>query len=214
MRNYLLQLIVISFFCQNSIANSTEIQHPFYLGALGGIGSTTWYGLVPSDENQNIALSLSTPIDSKEGGNIWGVFVGYELIPSFAIETTYMKYPNATLVFDPISLFSFKHEGTTVLVTHTETANIMGKVMFYPFKTPIRIYSSLGAASVHRNDILVNHWRLTPTFGAGINYNFTPHIMGELGGNFTAGYGESQLNPTETYYPFLYSAFIRLAYRI
>lgn len=205
--------VFISILCQHAMAKNIEIQHPFYIGALGGIGATTWDGLVPSEENQNLALSLSTPIDSKEGGGVWGIFAGYEFLPYFGVETNYMKYPNATLVFDPISLFSFKNNEQTILLTHTETVNLMGKFMFYIPRTTVKLYSSLGAAGVHRKDLLVSNWHLSPTFGFGVNYNFTPRIMTELGANYTAGYGESQLNPTETYFPFLYSGFVRLAYR-
>ncbi|WP_241972180.1 hypothetical protein [Legionella cherrii] len=60
--------------------------HPFYIGAIAGFGSTTWQGLVPSEENQNVALMLSTPIDVEEGGSAWGVLAGYEFTRFFAIE--------------------------------------------------------------------------------------------------------------------------------
>ena len=56
--------------------------------------------------------------------------------------------------------------------------------------------------------------RVTPTFALGFNYNLSEHIMAELGANYTAGYGESELNPAKDYVPFLYSAFVQLAYRI
>ena len=81
-------------------------------------------------------------------------------------------------------------------------------------RTAIRAYSSAGAAEVHRWDEVNDNRRVTPTFGLGFNYNFTPHIMGELGANYTAGFGESELNPAEDYMPFLYSAFLRIGYRI
>ena len=61
--------------------------------------------------------------------------------------------------------------------------------------------------------MIVNEWRVSPTFGVGFIYPITNHIIGELAGNYTAGFGESQLNPVDTYYPFLYSVTARLAYR-
>ena len=52
------------------------------------------------------------------------------------------------------------------------------------------------------------------TFGVGFVYNISEHIMTELGVNYTAGYGESELNPAQDYVPFLYSGFLKLAYRV
>lgn len=192
---------------------NSKFNYPFYVGVTGGYGATTWEGLVPSEKNQSVALSMSTPTSVTEGGTVWGVFAGYEFIPYFALEANYMRYPNAKVNFDPDSLFSFEHEGFTDLSTHTETAALMGKIMLIIPTTTIRAYSSAGVAGVHRWDQISDRWRVTPTFGLGFNYNFTPHIMSELGASYTAGYGTSELSPAENYMPFLYSIFLRLAYR-
>jgi opacity protein-like surface antigen len=90
----------------------------------------------------------------------------------------------------------------------------MAKIMMIIPTTDIRAYSSFGAAEVRRSDGISNHWRASPTFGLGINYNITERIMAELGGNYTAGWGESELSPAEDYYPFLYSVFLRLGVRV
>lgn len=184
----------------------------FYVGGLGGYGSTTWGGLVPEKKNQNMALSMSTPIKVSEGGGVWGVFGGYEFNPYFALEAGYTHFPQARITFDEMSLFSFKYDDLRVFSTATETIQFMGKIMMFIPDTNIRIFSSFGAAKVHREDMLTNQWHLGPTFGVGLNYHFTPHLMGEIGGNYTAGFGESQLNPSDSYIPFLYSTTLRLAY--
>lgn len=204
----------MTIFNHPSFAGDNTFQHPFYIGGTAGYGSTTWDGLVPTTKNQNMALSLSTPIETEEGGGVVGFFLGYEFFPYFAVEGAYAHYHDATVRFDPISLFSFDNDERVKFVTHTETISLMGKFMILVPHTMIKIYSSAGIASLHREDILMDSWRITPTFGVGLNYNFTPHIMGELGGNYTAGFGESALNPSESYFPFLYSAFVRLAYRV
>jgi Outer membrane protein beta-barrel domain len=207
------QLSFFLAFCQAETTKEVQCAHyPFYLGAGGGYGSTTWDGLVPIKNKQNLAINISTPIRVREGGALWGFFVGYEFIPSFALEASYMRYPNATVIFDPISLFTYMNDGRTQFVTHTESVSLMGKILLAIPNTRMRIYSSAGAASVHRNDLLANRWRLNPTFGLGLNCHFTEHLAGELAGNYIAGFGESQLNPTETYFPFLYSISLRLAY--
>lgn len=204
-------LLIAPIFCQAS--TTTPERHPLYVGALGGFGSTTWFGLVPSKAKQNVAITMSTPINSQEGGQIWGVLAGYEFSPFFAVEGNYTSYPRATISYDPFSIFSFNNDGATQLYSDTEALSLMGKIMLVVPKTEIRVYSSAGLANVHRKDIILDDWRTSPTFGVGVNFPITEHFMGEIAGNYTAGYGESQLDPTDTYFPFLYSVSARLAYR-
>lgn len=210
---YILSLMAVVTQFSHAGASKDNKSHPMYFGSIVGYGSTTWEGLVPAKNNQNEAISLSTPVNVIEGGIAWGFFAGYEVLPTFAVETTYLRYPNATVTFDELSLFTFNHDGKTSFITRTELASIMGKIMFLvPHTKALRIYSSAGAAGIHREDLLADYWRATPTFGAGINYKFTSHVMGEFGANYTAGYGESNLNPTDSYFPFLYSITVKLAY--
>jgi len=208
---FLLSLLFFSSTCSQAEKGSKS-QYSFYIGALGGYSSTTWQGLVATEENQSAAMMLSTPIKVDEGGAAWGFLAGYEFNPFFAFEANYMRYPDAKVTFDSTSLFCFNHNGQTVLNTLTETLSMMGKVMLYVPHTKLRIYSSAGAANVHREDIVVNDWRLSPTFGVGVNYHVNERLTAEIGGNYTAGFGESQLNPAETYFPFLYSITLRLGY--
>jgi hypothetical protein len=210
-------VLLLSFVTLSVHANTSvdeKFRYPFYAGVTGGYGSTTWFGLVPPASKANSALALSTPVKVSESGGLYGFFVGYELIPAFAVEGTYNHYPSANIYFSKKSLFSYKHQGATEFSTKTEDFSLSGKVMVTIPRTTLRVYSSAGIADVHRNDVLANLWRASPTFGAGINYNFTPHVMGEFGANYTGGYGESELTPAEDYVPFLYSVFFRVAYRI
>lgn len=204
-------LIIYTLLGQAEISN--QVQHPLYIGFIGGYGSTTWQGLVATEKNQNIALMLSTPIDVEEGGASWGALIGYEFSPHFALEANYMRYPDSTIYFNEMSIFSFTHEGLLSLSSQTDSLSILGKIMLLIPNSNFRIYSSAGAAGLYRHDIIVTDWRLSPTFGVGVNYNFTEHLMGELAGNYTAGFGESQLSPVDTYFPFLYSITAHIAYR-
>jgi hypothetical protein len=192
---------------------TNAFRYPFYVGINAGYGSTTWEGLVPAVDNQNTAMVVSTPTSVEEGGIVGGFFIGYELIPFFALEANYMRYPNAKVTFDADSLYAFDHNGNTDLTTHTETASVMGKIMLVIPRSTVRAYSSAGGAIVHRWDPVNDHRRVTPTFGLGLNYNIVPHIMAELGANYTAGFGEAELNPADDYMPFLYSVFLHIAYR-
>ena len=212
--NWMLLLSFSPLFCHAAATGTNIYQHPIYLGLLGGWGSTTWDGLVPSEENTNLAMNLSMPVGVREGGGVWGAFVGYEVNPFFAFEANYMHYPRATVYFDSISLFTFNSGGLVQFETHTELFNLMGKFMVHIPTTKTRVFASAGIVDLHRKDMLTNDWYVTPGFGVGVNYLVTEHVMGEIAGNYTAGYGESQLNPSVAYYPFLYSVVLRIAYRI
>lgn len=213
-------LMVCSLFCYNLVFSHDAIQlnkgfsHPLYFGFSAGYGSTTWEGLVPSIKNQNLALSISTPISVTEGGAVWGFLAGYEFSPYFALEANYTRYPQASIFFDEESLFAFENDGRLDLKTNTEIGSIIGKFMLFIPRTNVRVYSSVGVAQVHRWDDMNENNRISPTFGLGLNYNFAEHVMGELGANYTAGYGESELNPAKDYVPFLYSVFFKVAYRV
>ena len=189
-------------------------KHPVYAGGTIGYGSTTWQGLVPAESKQNIAISLSAPIAANEGGMVWGAFAGYEFTPYFALEANYLRYPSATLTFDEASLFTFDYNEQTSLKTSTEVAYIMGKFMLLVPHTNVRAYSGLGLANLHRDDFVNEQWKVTPTFGAGLNYNLAPHLMSAIEFNYTAGYGEAEVNPINSFVPFLYSIYFKFAYRV
>ena len=123
-----------------------------------------------------------------------------------------MRYPNALLTFDSESLFSFYNDGETKLKTHTESVSVVAKLML-PLSNRFRFYSDFGIAGVHRKDTKTNMWRLSPTFGAGFNYALRKHLLVEFGTEYIAGYGQSEMQPAKHYVQFLYSGFIRLAYR-
>lgn len=195
-------------------ANCDDVfKYKAYFGVIAGYGSTTWGQLIPQPENQNPAISMSTPNNVDEGGAIWGLYLGYEFLPTFALETSYVKYPSAVVYFtSEDNIFSIDHN-LTQLNTNTEAVSVAGKFMLLLPDTTLRAFSSVGASCVHRADVVNNSWRLSPVFGVGFNYNFTPHLMYEIGIDYTAGYGESELDPANDFVPFLYSAFMRLAYR-
>jgi hypothetical protein len=203
-----------TFVCAGHAGSALPDTHAFYVGANGGYGSTTWIGLVPEMENQNIVLSMSTPIEVKEGGGVWGGFAGVEFTPFFALEANYLAYPSATVFFDEDSFFAFENNGQTELNTKTQALSLMAKFMVALPKTKARAYSSLGVGGIHRDDNINNIWIAAPSFAVGLNYVFTEHVMGEVTGNYMSGYGTSELNPAKDYVPFLYAAYARIAYRV
>lgn len=199
-------------FAQN-IPVSELYANKYYVGGVGGSGYTTWRGLVPSEENRNDAISISTPILVREGGAMWGLVAGYEVTPYFAVEANYMHFPAAIITFDEDSLFSFDNDGMTKLTSRTQTGSIMGKVMLLIPDSPFRIYSGAGIATVWRSDEINTAHRVSPAFAVGITLNVNKNIMFEAGTNYIAGYGESEINPVNDFIPFVYSFYGKIALR-
>jgi hypothetical protein len=187
-------------------------KQPWSAGSFLAFGSTTWYGLVPAQSNQNSAITVSAPIMADEGGFFWGFFAGYELTDNFGIELNYANYPDATLTFDGDSLFTFENENETILNTQTEAVSFMIKLMAGIPHTNLHMFLSIGPAMVHRYDKINNTWLLTPSFSIGFDHPINEDFTLEIMGNYTSGYGETEINPVEDFMPFLYSAGIRIAY--
>lgn len=205
------------FYMASALANLKPIddlyKYKYYFGGVGGAGSTTWNGLVPSEKNINDAISISTPILVGEGGAVWGLFGGYEITPFFAIEANYMRFPQASITFDEDSLFAFDNDGMTKLISNTQTGSVIGKVMLIIPNSALRLYSGAGLASVWRSDEMDSEYRFSPTFAFGVTLNINQRVMMELGANYTAGYGESEISPVNDFIPFLYSVYGKLALR-
>lgn len=213
MRLILFTLLFVISSSWAAVYEEDQYNHPFYLGVMGGYGTTTWSGLVPAANNQTPGLSVSTPIDANEGGATWGFFIGYDLTKYFGFEASYMRYPDAIVNFDEDSLFVFDHN-VNHFKTSTSVLDFVGRIMVTVPHTKLRLYSGAGVAGVHRKDILDNETLITPTFVLGAKYHIQPQMMAEIGGNFTVGYAEASMNPSDDFIPFLYSVVLKIAYLI
>lgn len=208
----ILNMSFASRFSDNVPMIEYKYRFPGYLGVTCGYGATTWGYLIPQDDNA--AMNLATPIRVSENGTLWGLYGGYEVNHAFAFEAAYMHYPTAKVYFDPMSLFTFENN-LGGFVTHTQAISLVGKFMIViPRNTDFRVYSSVGAAGIHRDDLLNNIWKLSPKFGVGLTYLITEHLMAELGIEYLAGDGVSELNPADSFIPFLYAGFGRIAMRL
>jgi hypothetical protein len=202
-----------SQFDETALMVEHKYRFPGYLGVTVGYGATTWGYLVPTDTD-NFALRMATPIRVAENGTLWGLYGGFEVNRFFAFEAAYMHYPTAKIYFDSASFFSSEHT-LGGFVSHTQALSLVGKFMIViPRNTNFRLYSSVGPAGVHRDDLLNNSWKLSPKFGVGLTYLITEHMMAELGIEYLAGAAVSELNPAENFIPFLYAGFARLAMRL
>lgn len=203
-----------SRFSDNAPLIESKYRFPGYLGVTCGYGATTWGYLIPPNGDEGDVMSLTTPTRVSENGTLWGLYGGYEFNHTFALEAAYMHYPTAKVYFDESSLFTFENN-LAGFVTHTQALSFVGKFMIViPRNTNFRLYSSVGIAGIHRDDLMNNVWKLSPKFGVGLTYLITEHMMAEIGIEYLAGDGVSELNPAESFIPFLYAGFARLAMRL
>lgn len=195
------------------LPTNNTVKHPLYAGFTVGYGATTWDGLL-APEDESSVMSVSVPTYVNEGGTIGGAFIGYEFFPSFALELSYTHYPNARVYLDQYSLITYEYGVDSSFVTLTNNYALMGKFMVtVPHTKNIRIFSGVGPSVTHRQDEIYNHWQVTPAFDFGFDIDVSEHVMVEVGANYTAGTGISELDPVEDYVPFLYSGFARFAWR-
>lgn len=193
---------------------SERVENPWFVGGVLGGGSTTWKGLVPETSKQNAAINLSTPIDVQEGGFVWGIAAGVEAFKNFQLQFDYMDYPDATINFDPDSIYSIDHDGATSLKSSTYSWSIQGKFLVPWRDTNLKPFASGGVAWIARRDELLQENLVSPVFGIGLNYTFTKNIMAEVAFTYTSGYGQSELSPADDYIPFLYAVFGRVYLRL
>ncbi len=208
-----LLLLISTNLSANEYTNliQTVKRHPFYVGVLGGFGSTNWNGLVDIKAYTDGSYS-SVPIKAYNSGFDWGLIGGVDITPYFGLETQFHHYQTTKLFFAEGNVY-FNDYGAHTLYTHTSSVALMAKVMAPIFNTGMRFYSEVGPAVTHREDHITSTSHGAASFGAGINYNLNPWVMVQLGFNYTTGFGKSTNVPVDDYIPFLYSVDLALVGR-
>lgn len=184
--------------------------HPFYFGGAFGWGCTDWSQLVAriSSEEDRATLTLSAPISAGDTGAVYGVMMGYEINPHFAIEANYMRFPNTPITFDEFNLYDIQKMDSISYVYNT-----VGKFMVQVNHTGLRGFANAGGALIHRQDQLVDVGHISPTFGIGLDYVLSKRVMLELAFQYYAGFGKAVLKPVINYIPFLYTVHLKLGFR-
>lgn len=203
-----------------------------YFGVNMGGGSTEWKYLVDTTDQDNAGQN-SLPSAVNEGGPSWGVVFGFDVAKNFAIELQYMQFADANIQFLPSSAY-FNSAGVQIfnIVSKTDAYSLSGK-FFVPigFKpTHLRAFAAIGAGIVERHDALVNENPnsasglppsgdgtascVTPYMSSGLDYNFTRHWIMEGGFQYYTGFGASEVDPVDSFIPFAWDAYGRLAYQL
>ena len=192
--------------------------HPFYFGPLFGYGSTDWSMLVLNCAKSDIncdpgLLSASTPLSAGDNGWVWGTTAGYEVNPFWAVESSFMRFPNTSVQFASLSYYKDIYDLSNFRTT-TWALTTVAKFMTQIAHTGFRGFVNAGIDFTFRNDVLNSAMRVNPTFGVGVNYVFEHNIMFELGFQYVPGYGQANEIPAASYMPFLYAVTAKLFYRV
>lgn len=217
-----ISVVAASLLSLNKVVNAEEVVSapfddfkslPFYVGGGIGYGSTDW-APVSSAHASFIPLEFELPLEAKDSGLLKTLFFGYHVLPQIAIEARYQRYPMTTVYFSKLAEKEYPElAGSTHMDSDTSSLALIAKyfVQFSP-QYKITSYADLGGTYIFRQDLIAKISRLTPTFGLGVNYNFTPSIQSAIEFNYTAGYDTAVENPVRSYIPFLYAVEFRLIY--
>lgn len=184
----------------------------FYAGLQAGYGETTWRELKTDD----LLVEVSAPIETHDYGTTWGAFIGYQFGKSFAIEATYMRYPNTRLIFDDFNFYQteLNDYDFTEMTTRTQVYSGIAKFILPLANYRINAFLDAGIAFTHRSDIFAKVTRVAPTFGIGFMANASRNVITELGFEYYIGYGKSDHIPVKDFVPFLFGVYVRIGYRI
>ncbi|EKD77262.1 MAG: hypothetical protein ACD_42C00408G0007 [uncultured bacterium] len=226
---YALPFLFFAYHCYASAYSDTSDLFPsktVYFGVNMGGGYTTWKYLLDTTDQGSQQPSLPSRV--KEGGPSWGVVFGFDVAKNFAIELQYMEFADAHVDFAPgSSYFDSNGNPVTSMVSKTDAYSLSGK-FFVPVgvQTHLRAFAAVGAGLVERRDPLIDEDPnglppgnvtlscVSPYMSAGLDYNFTRHWIVESGFQYYTGFGASEINPVDSFVPFAWDAYGRLAYQL
>ena len=193
-----------------------------YFGASLGGGSTEWTYLVDTTDAGQDPTAGSTPSAVTEGGPSWGVVFGYDLAKNFAIELQYMEFADSSISFDNAGAGTY---GYYNVISKTDAYSLSGKFFVPLAMTHFRVFAAIGAGLVERRDPLVSENSsappahvtascVTPYMSSGVDYNITRHWIIEGGFQYYTGFGASETDPVDSFIPFAWDAYGRLAYQL
>ena len=203
-----LSLFLISSILFSVAYASTNRTPPprFYAGGTIAYGKTTWKQL----DSDDFAVQSSAPVSSIDKGTTWGAFLGYQFGKSFAMEATYMRYPNTHIRLGDFSFYYPLEE----INTRTQVYSLVTKFLLPVMNARANLFMDTGVGFTRRSDVLAKVTRVGPTFGFGISFNPARRIITEAGFEYYVGYGKSERRPVADFVPFLYALYLRIGYRI
>jgi len=208
-KSLLLSLLLLLAAAAASAEQPVKDTRSLYVGGTLGYGSTDWNQLTCQTCDPDDFLLASVPKSADDSGLAWGFFAGYQINPNFTMELAYTRFARTSVYFVDDNLYDL-----TTLNTNTSSVTLVGKVLVPIMSSGVSGFADAGIAVIHRSDVLTNVSRVEPTFGIGAMYDLSKRILGEIGFQFTPGFGRSEIDPVNDYVPFVYVLYARLAYRV
>jgi opacity protein-like surface antigen len=185
---------------------SHAVTNDYYVGILGGYGSTNWSKLATTDEN----LQLALPSGATDSGATWGVVAGDNINENFGAEFRYQKFADSKISFSGINEYSPDFEPFT-MTSHTESYMLLGKLRV-PLNKSFEIYSLMGAGMTYRKDQLNSLHSIGAAIGAGAELSVTTHWHNSLEFYLVTGNATINIEPALYYQPFLTSFVDKVSY--
>lgn len=179
-----------------------------YVGLMGGYGSTNWSKIHTSDDT----LQTTLPSQAKDGGAVWGIFIGDNIGKNYGVELRYQRFANSKISFTQYNEYSPPPDFPAFTMTSkTESYSLLGKLRV-PVTQNFELYAVMGGAYTERKDELANVYGLAGVFGAGSRIIFNNHISNALEFDFVTGNASINLEPAKSYLPFLTSLNYKFIY--
>lgn len=208
-----LSLLSISTYAAQPTPQKPVDTNSFYAGFLLGYGSTDWNQIACHNcvGTMNALALNGTPMSAEDTGFAWGLFVGYQPKPYFAIEGTFVRYKDAYITFSEFNLYP---GNLTDLTSQTHSYSLVMKFLVPLARPNVKAFADAGMVVVHRMDKLANVARVGGSFGVGVMADLSQRVLAEMGFQFSTGFGKSEVLPANDYVPFIYIIYGRLGYRI
>lgn len=193
-------------------ANANAAVNGAYAGGTLGWGtihqSTFNNSNAPTNTASGDGITESQSTSSNEGGFAGRIFGGYQFTRNFAAELGYTRFHNANSTQSSIITDDEGTSSQTLASTiRTEAVDLVAKGIL-PLQNCFSLYGKLGAAYLHAtNTITLNTVdpvegnesgrfsgsanKIYPTFGAGVAYDITPHIVADASWNHIQKIGGS-----------------------
>jgi OOP family OmpA-OmpF porin len=139
----------------------------FYAGATLGVGNASF--AAPA------APAAAVTVENPKNKPVYGAFAGYRYNQNLAVE---LAYTGASYIYTTPALTGARTLNKQIVLALTAVGTM-------PVNESFSVFGKLGvASSSSENNAVAGEQktsRFAPTFGAGVEYKFTPVITGRLG---------------------------------
>lgn len=200
--------LCLSLLLLSGLAEGSTLFHQgWYLGLLGGYGSTNWNKIGTSDTT----LQTSLPSGSNDTGLTLGAFIGYDIGRHFGVEFRYQHFSNSKISFGQYNEYAPPPYDAFTMTSQTQSIMLLGKLRAQLFRK-WELYSIMGGAFTLRKDQLGDPNGFGGIFGGGTAIHFSKYWQSSLEFYFVTGDATIDLEPARNYLPFLTALSFKISY--